>query len=189
MRDSPPVAAERRRLSAGSRTLCSPVPMTSGGSRSAAATTRPSITTSRRSSPGTRCSISTSGYCARARARAADRSSGPFSAVTPTVMPLPCSPRVGLTTTSPTSLRNAKSPSSKVASRARGTVMPASETRRRVNRLSSHRHMATAEVYSDSDSRVMTLRPPCVSRISPVSASSTSTQIPRRSASSAMIRA
>ena len=67
--------------------------------------------------------------------------------------------------------------------------MPASETRRRVRRLSSHRHMAIAEVNSDSDSRVITLRPPWVSRISPVSASRTSTQIPRRSASSAMIRA
>ncbi len=67
--------------------------------------------------------------------------------------------------------------------------MPASETIRRVSRLSSQRLIATAEVYSDSDSRVTTLRPPCDSRISPASASSTSTQMPRRIASSAMIRA
>ena len=71
----------------------------------------------------------------------------------------------------------------------RGTTRPASATMRRVRRLSSHRLMATAEVDSDSDSRVTTLRPPWVSRISPVSASSTSTRIPRRMASSAMIRA
>ncbi len=39
-------------------------------------------------------------------------------------------------------------------------MMPASDTMRRVNRLSSQRLIATAEVNSDSDSRVITLRPP-----------------------------
>ena len=113
---APPRGAGSGRRSARAR--CDrPVPMTSAGRRSAAATTLPSITTRRRSSPGARCSISTSGCCSRARASAASSSSGPS---TPTVMPLPCSPRVGLTTTSPTSSRNAWSSSSKVASRPRG---------------------------------------------------------------------
>ena len=60
---------------------------------------------------------------------------------------------------------------------------------RRVWRLSSHRLMATAVVYSERASRVTTERPPWVRRSSPASASSTSTRIPRRMASSAMIRA
>ena len=60
---------------------------------------------------------------------------------------------------------------------------------RRVTRLSSQRLIATAVVNSDSDSRVSTVRPPTDSRISPNSGSVTSTRIPRRSASSAMIRA
>jgi hypothetical protein len=60
---------------------------------------------------------------------------------------------------------------------------------RRVWRLSSQRLMATAVVSSDSDSRVTMLRPPCESRSSPARASTTSTVTPRRSASSAMIRA
>ena len=47
----------------------------------------------------------------------------------------------------------------------------------------------TALVNSDSDSRVSTVRPPSDSRISPHSASLTSTRTPRSSASSAMIRA
>ena len=50
-------------------------------------------------------------------------------------------------------------------------------------------YSALAEAGVFPVSRVMTLRPPCVSRISPVSASRTSTRIPRRSASSAMMRA
>ena len=76
-----------------------------------------------------------------------------------------------------------------MASLPRGTAIPASETMRRVSRLSSQRLIATAEVYSLSDSRVITVRPPCDNRISPVSASITSTWMPRRTASSAMIRA
>ena len=60
---------------------------------------------------------------------------------------------------------------------------------RRVARLSSQRLIATAEVNSDNDSCVTTVRPPTDSRSSPLSASATSTRIPRRSASSAMIRA
>ena len=76
-----------------------------------------------------------------------------------------------------------------MASLPLGTTMPASATMRRVSRLSSQRLIATAEVYSLNDSRVTTLRPPCDSRISPVSASITSTRMPRRIASSAMIRA
>jgi len=60
---------------------------------------------------------------------------------------------------------------------------------RRVTRLSSQRLSATAVVNSDSDSRVRTVRPPSDSRISPHSASVTSTRMPLRSASSAMIRA
>ena len=58
---------------------------------------------------------------------------------------------------------------------------------RRVTRLSSQRLIATAVVNSDSDSSVSTVRPPTDSRISPLSASVTSTRMPRRSASSAMI--
>ena len=77
MRDSPPVAAARRRLCASmsSRILWWPVPMISAGLRSAAATTLPSITTRRRSSPGARCSINTAGCSSRARASAASSSS------------------------------------------------------------------------------------------------------------------
>ena len=60
---------------------------------------------------------------------------------------------------------------------------------RRVTRLSSQRLIATALVNSDSDSRVSTVRPPSDSRISPHSASLTSTRMPRFSDSSAMIRA
>ena len=39
-------------------------------------------------------------------------------------------------------------------------MTPASPAMRRVRRLSSQRLIATAEVNSDSDSRVITLRPP-----------------------------
>src|SRR5690606_3284157 len=82
----------------------------------------PSITTIRRSWPWTRSSISTSGQYERASASARSSSS---SVVTPTVMPVPCSPRAGLTTTSPTSARNSWSAASKVASRPAGTGRPA----------------------------------------------------------------
>ena len=73
--------------------------------------------------------------------------------------------------------------------RPAGDPHPARCMIRRVTRLSSQRLIATAVVSSDSDSRVSTVRPPTDSRISPNSGSVTSTRIPRRSASSAMIRA
>ena len=56
---------------------------------------------------------------------------------------------------------------SKVASRPRGTRQAGVGEIRRVTRLSSQRLIATAVVSSDSDSRVTTLLPPCVSRSSP----------------------
>ena len=106
MTDSPWVAAERLRLCASTscRTVCLPLPTTSGGRRTAAAITLPLMTTRRRSSPAQRSSMITSGQCLAAHASARSRSSG---SVTPTVMPAPCSPRAGLTTTEPTSLMNA----------------------------------------------------------------------------------
>ena len=104
-----PGSATRRRWPApgagwsariSSRTGCRPSPTTSAGRRTAAATTWWSMTTTRRSSPCTSSSTSTSGQNCSARSTAR---SSPSSSVTPTVMPLPCSPRAGLTTTSPTS--------------------------------------------------------------------------------------
>ena len=163
MRDSPPVAASRRRLwrSMRSRTVLRPSPTISAGRRTAAATTAPSITTMRRSSPGASSSMRISAPTPPARWRATSSSS---DLRTPTVMPAPCSPRTGFTTTAPASSMKRWSSSLKLAVRPIGTRTPASATTLRVMRLSSQRLMATAEVYSDSDSRVTTVRPPCSRR-------------------------
>ena len=112
MADSPSVAAARRRLCASTswRTVCWPLPTTSGGRRTAAATTLPLMTTTRRSSPSQRSSSSTSGQCSRGELDGRGRV--PSAPVTPTVMPAPCSPRAGFTTT--------------VADLARGTSWSAS---------------------------------------------------------------
>ena len=72
---------------------------------------------------------------------------------------------------------------------ARARCSPAASSTRRVTRLSSQRLIATAVVSSESDSRVTIVRPAFVSRISPHAASVTSTRMPRRIASSAMILA
>ncbi|MNE26711.1 hypothetical protein D3C80_1200890 [compost metagenome] len=188
MRLSPPVAAWRRRLWASIRapTACWPSPTICAGWRMAAATTSKPMTTMRRSRPAWKLSSSTRLSNCRAASTASLISS---RVVRLTATPLPCSPSSGLTTTAPWSSRKARLSSALPASCCAGTCRPALASTLWVRLLSWHRVILTAVVRSLSDSRQRTRRPPWIRVNRPPSASSTCTSIPRRYASSTMIRA
>ena len=83
--------------------------------------------------------------------------------MTPTATAAPPSPTAGFTTIEPHPARNASSAASKVAARPRGRGTPAAASTSRVTSLSLHRANASGDVSSESDSRVVTVRPAKVS--------------------------
>ncbi|MNV38189.1 hypothetical protein D3C71_1297350 [compost metagenome] len=185
---SPPVAACRRRLwaSINAPMECWPSPTTSAGRRMAAATTSKPITTMRRSRPSWKLSSSTRLSKWRAASMACCTSSMVRKS---TATPWPCSPSSGLTTTRWCSSRKARLSSALPAICCAGRFNPAALSTLWVRLLSWHRVMLTALVRSLRDSRQRTRRPPWLRVNIPASASSTCTSMPRRCASSTMIRA
>ena len=163
-RRSPPTGARPQARRSSSATVRRPSPTTTGGRRTEAATTSPPMTRMRRSSPGTRCSSSTSG----ARRRAAVEGRGQLVVVGhPDGDAPPLLAPGRLHHQSPRLARKARSSPSKVARRPGGTAARPRQHLRGSAACGRSGRNATAVVSSESDSMVVTVRPPACRRSSP----------------------